>query len=810
MLTDLYKIFGKVVAGKQKIAEKEYPVSEFLPFKCHWNSNTVLTKKDEMLQVIKIGGYSFETADDEDVDSRKNMLNMLLKGMSAGGFSIYCHIIRRKTNIFGDDSPPIDPNIRISSSFTSYIDQEWRKKYARKKAFVNDLYLTVMKQSDTKGAAVVGHLYKRLLGAADKKAWEEGMRDSYDELEEITNRILSTLRDYDPILLGARETPNGTYCDICEFLAKILNCGFSSPFLLPKNTTIDKYLANSRLYFGSKSIECRTANESRYAAILSVREYGPYTNAGMLDSFLQMPFELVISQSFSFTNRQVAISKMQLQQNRMIQSEDKAVSQVAEISQALDMAMSGDIAFGDHHITVLVTANDPKVLETVVSNATTELMNTGVQAVREKINLEPAFWAQFPGNGSFIARKATINTLNLACFSSFHNYPTGKATGNHWGSSVTVFDTTSGTPYHFNFHLRDVGHTLIIGPTGAGKTVLMNFLCAMAQKFKCRMFFFDKDRGAEIFIRALGGNYTIVDPGKPCNFNPFSLENTGQNRTFLLDWLKTLVTVNKEPLTAENIMSLTSAIEGNFKLAPEDRKLSNIVPFLGIEGAGSLATRIAMWHSKGSHARVFDNDVDNINLNNNRVFGFEMAELLKDTICLAPVLLYIFHRINISLDGSPTMIVLDEAWALIDNPVFGPKIKDWLKVLRKLNTFVIFATQSVEDASKSAISDTLIQQTATQIFLPNLKATDVYRTAFMLSKREYLLIKNTDPGSRFFLIKQGINAVVARIDLAGMTNIINVLSGRAETVILLDKIRKEFGEDPVNWLPVFYERVKKL
>ena len=108
-----------------------------------------------------------------------------------------------------------------------------------------------------------------------------------------------------------------------------------------------------------------------------------------------------------------------------------------------------------------------------------------------------------------------------------------------------------------------------------------------------------------------------------------------------------------------------------------------------------------------------------------RVFGFEMAELLKDPVALSPVLLYIFHRINISLDGSRTMIVLDEAWALIDNPVFAPKIKDWLKVLRKLNTFVIFATQSVEDATKSQISDTLIQQTSTQIFLPNLKATDI-------------------------------------------------------------------------------------
>jgi type IV secretion system protein VirB4 len=156
------------------------------------------------------------------------------------------------------------------------------------------------------------------------------------------------------------------------------------------------------------------------------------------------------------------------------------------------------------------------------------------------------------------------------------------------------------------------------------------------------------------------------------------------------------------------------------------------------------------------------------------------------------------------------MIVLDEAWALIDNPVFAPKIKDWLKVLRKLNTFVIFATQSVEDATKSQISDTLIQQTATQIFLPNLKATDVYRSAFMLSQREFLLIKTTDPSSRYFLIKQGTNAVIAKINLSGMDNIINVLSARAETIVVLDKIIKKHGDDPKKWLPVFYEEVKAL
>jgi type IV secretion system protein VirB4 len=156
------------------------------------------------------------------------------------------------------------------------------------------------------------------------------------------------------------------------------------------------------------------------------------------------------------------------------------------------------------------------------------------------------------------------------------------------------------------------------------------------------------------------------------------------------------------------------------------------------------------------------------------------------------------------------MIVLDEAWALIDNPVFAPKIKDWLKVLRKLNTFVIFATQSVEDAAKSRISDTLIQQTATQIFLPNLKATDVYKTAFMLSQREYSLIKTLDPGSRYFLIKQGTNAVIARVNLSGMNNIVNVLSGRTDTILLVQKLRAEYGESPTDWLPIFYEKIKAL
>lgn len=792
-------------AERQYVARNEYPVSGFIPYVAHFNSSTVITKSNQLIQVIKVGGFSFETADDEDLDIKKSIRNLLFKGMGTANLGLYFHIIRKKQQAYPDDYSSAD----MPDGFASYLDSKWFAKYKNKNAFSNELYVSVVMEVGGSTTAA-GGLLSRISGGQPEEARKASFWEAYEQLEEAVGRVVNTLREYTTKLLGIEVVNGKTYSELAEFFARITNCGSSNRILYtPYN--MGAMLSNRRLYFGKRAIEAKCPDgSSQFAGIISVKEYGPKTWAGMLDSFLKMPYEFVISQSFTFTNKQAAMNRMQLQQNRMIQSGDKGVSQIAEISEALDKAMGGEIAFGKHHLTVMCFAETLKELEGILSMTAVDLTNTGGIGVREYTNMEPAFWAQLPGNFDFIVRSATINTLNLASLNSFHNYPTGQAKNNHWGDAVSVLDTTSGTPYYFNFHLRDVGHTTIIGPTGAGKTVMMNFLCAQAQKFKCRLFFFDKDRGAEIFIRALNGHYTIIDPGKKCGFNPLQLPDDGGNRSFLLDWLKQLVSVNGEIVTAEDASLLSSALAGNYKLDRKDRKLSNIAPFLGLEGPGTLAGRISMWHGKGSHASVFDNDTDVIDFGISSIFGFEMGELLKDKSSLGPVLSYVFHRINISLDGTPSMIVLDEAWALIDNPIFAPRIKDWLKVLRKLNTFVVFATQSVEDASKSAISDTLIQQTATQIFLPNLKATAAYRTSFMLSEREFQLIKTTDPGSRFFLIKQGNDAVIAKIDLSGMDEIVNVLSGRADTVLVLDEIRKEVGNDPNIWLPKFSQRLKEL
>ncbi len=783
--------------AKEKITKGEISAAHFIPYKCHWNSDTILTHKEELIRVVKIKGFAFETADDIDIDLKKAARNNLLKGMASGNFSLYFHTVRRKEKGFPDGEMP--------DKFSTRVNEEWGRKHSDTKSFINEHYLTIIRGPDTSGAAVLEHIAKKLQHRADKTSWENYMREAYDELDEMTERVLNGFGNYGPRVLGLSETEDGITSEILEFLSRLVNCGYSQPINIPINE-ISHHLPISRLYFGNKSIEVHNPTTVKYAGIVAIKEYRPSTHAGVFDVFMQTPFEMIISQSFSFINRMVAISSMQLQQRRLVQSEDVAVSQIQEIDSALDSAMSGEFAFGNHHMTVLCIEESPKALESALSVAVVELSNVGITAVREKINLEPAFWAQLPGNSEFMARRSTVNTFNIAAFASFHNYPSGKRKKNHWGDAVTVLNTVSGTPYFFSFHVRDVGHSMIIGPTGAGKTVLLNFLCAQAQKFRCRLFFFDKDRGAEIFIRAIRGRYMIPEASKPSGFNPFQLEDTAENRSFLIEFMKALVMVGDAPLPAHEIERINEAVKGNYKLPKEQRRLRNIAPFMGLGGPGTLAGRLAMWHSSGSHAKLFDNSEDMIDFTSARSFGIEMASILQDKASIGPVLLYLFHRIQSSLDGSPTMIVLDEAWALIGNPVFAPKIKDWLKVLRKLNTFVVFATQSVEDAAKSSISDTLVQQTATQIFLPNLKATTLYREVFMLTEREFTLVKTTDPSTRFFLVKQDNDGVIARIDLGGMDDVIRVLSARVDTVILLDEIIEEVGEDPDDWLPIYYER----
>lgn len=794
-------MFSQLLPKYHKVQKKEVGASSFIPYLCHFNDSTILTKKQDLVSFIRIEGFAFEAADDVEIDAKKEMRNNLFKSLASGNISIFVHTIRRKHSSY--------PKGEFDNKFAKFLNQQWEEKHAPEYIFINEHYISVVRKN-SKLSNALSNIASQFNKDEDASDESQALSDAYAELSENVDKILQSFNGYNASVLKVKKEGNAYYCEMLEFLGLLTNGLQKQKYLLPK-TTIDRYLQTSRIYISRKTIECHTATDVKYMGVVSLKNYRPSTYAGLLDAFLTLPFELVISQSFNYFDKSSSIGKMQLQQRRLIQAQDPSFSQISEITKALDDAMAGRYSFGNHHLSVVCIGDSKKSLDKNCSSVSVALTNIGIINVRETVNMEACFWGQFPSNESMLIRKATIHTLNLAGFASMHNFPLGRISGNHWGDAVTVFNTISGTPFFFNFHVRDVGHTMIIGPTGAGKTVLMNFLCSQAQKFRPRMFFFDKDHGAEIFIRALGGNYSVLDPSQSSSFNPLHLEDNSSNRSFLFEWFSMLITGNEmRQITPEESATIAQAVDGIYRLPKSQRVFHNVASFFGTEFIGSIASKLSKWHGDGAKANIFDNENDNINFSDGNIFGFEMGPILQDPVALPPTLNYLFHRIQSSLDGTPTIVVLDEAWALIDNPVFAPKIKDWLKVMRKLNAMVIFATQSVEDATKSSISDTLVQQTATQIFLPNMRATETYQKMFMLSDKELDLVKSIDPSSRFFLIKQETKTAIARIDLSGMMDAIHILSGRAESVELLHQIIKDCGENPEDWIPIFLEKVYRL
>jgi type IV secretion system protein VirB4 len=488
----------------------------------------------------------------------------------------------------------------------------------------------------------------------------------------------------------------------------------------------------------------------------------------------------------------------------MRSAEDEALSLRAELTDAKDDVAAGRASFGEHHMTIAVRGGSLEQIDEGVAEIQAALADLGILSVREDIALEPAFWAQFPGNLKYVARRGVVSTSNFAGFASCHNFALGRPSGNHWGEAVTLLETTAAGPYFFNFHQSDLGNFTVIGPSGSGKTVVLNFLLAQARKFHPRIIFFDKDRGAELFIRAIGGRYDVLRPGIASGLNPLQLPDTPSNRQFVIGWLQVLA----GGADGDELARIKDAVDANYEQPSEHQRLRYIVElFRGGHRPHSkdLWSRLRPWWGEGERAWLFDNENDLTDLTADSV-GFDMTQILDDPVVRTPAMMYLFHRVEERLDGKPAIIVVDEGWKALDDDVFVRRIKDWEKTIRKRNGVVGFATQSAQDALESKIASAIIEQAATQIFMSNPKAQATeYIDGFGLSEHELELVRTIPDSAHCFLIKHGNDSVVARLNLSGEKDLLTVLSGRERTVRLLDQIRIETGDDPADWLPRLLE-----
>ena len=778
-------------------AAREQPAGARLPYARHVDDATLETRDGRLVQIIHLKGFPFETADTEELNYRKGVRETMLRGVANSRFALYHHIVRREVQPqLGGEFP--DP-------FSRDLDAAWRARLDTRRLYVNDLFLTLVRWPLQGRAGLVTQAARWVGGGAARQEGQAARLRDLGALNAGRDTLLAALAPYGARLLTAYEGPQGQCSEPCEFLSLLYN-GETRPVRLP-NADLGRYLPYRRISFGADAIELAAAGrlERQFAAMVSVKDYPGHTSPGMLDDLLRLPAEMVLTESFGFVDRQMTLDRMNLALRRMRAADDEALSLRRDLGAAKDDVAAGRAAFGEHHLTVMVKAQDLEALNLAAADVTSAFTELGVIAVREDVNLEPAFWAQFPGNFKDIARRALVSSSNFAALASCHNFPVGERADNHWGPAVAVLETTSAGPYYFNFHKGDLGNFTVIGPSGSGKTVVLGFLLAQAQKIGPRTLYFDKDRGAEIFLRAIGGRYDVLRPGAPTGLNPLRLPDDPANRRFLADWVGKLVTADSaERLGPEDIARIADAVDATYAQAPAFRRLRYFAElFRGSRRptAVDLAARLAPWHGSGDYAWLFDNEADELDLDQ-RTLGFDMTQVLDDPTARTPAMMYLFHRVEQRLDGEPTIIVIDEGWKALDDEVFVSRIKDWEKTIRKRNGIVGFCTQSAQDALGSRISSAIIEQAATQIFMVNPKArAEDYCAGFGLTEHEFDLVRTLPDTAHCFLIKHGNDSVVARLNLSGMPDLLTVLSGRERSVRRLDALRETYGDAPADWLP---------
>jgi type IV secretion system protein VirB4 len=792
-----------------------------IPYTSHVTEQIVKTYNGYVM-AFKLSGIGFENADDDQLNNWHERLNVFYRNISKPNISIWQTVVRHRENTY--------PDGQFEPGFAHDLNEKYRQRIAQETLMVNDIYVAIVYRPQP---GKIGKTAMSFLRRLNNDALRQEQEEALEECQKLQQHVSASLSRYDPEPLGIYKQGAHSFSSLLEYFGLLIN-GEWQRVPLPRSP-LNEVLATTRLLFGSEAMEYRTTTETRVAAFLGIKEYPTPSIVGMFNPLMSVPFSFVLTQSFTFINKATAQNLLGHQYNRMVNVGDLAISQSEELKTALDQLSSNEFVMGDHHFSLQVQADifegvkeaeslaRLRELNNNVALAKTILGDTGMTVAREDLAIEAAFWAQLPGNFAMRPRLSPITSRNFSAMAPFHNFPVGRANGNHWGDAMAVLVSNAKSNYYFSLHAsdpkdptggskKDVGHTSIYGQVGSGKTVLIGFLVCMNRKLDVTQVIFDKDYGLEILIRALGGCYLAIQNKKKTGFNPLQLDPTPGNTEFMSQWLQQLAKNPNRPLTVRESKDLEKSLQGTLALEQKYRRLSRLIEFLDKRDPEGLHARLSKWceDTGGEYAWVFDNERDSVTgiMGKNATIGFDVTDFIDNQTTCTPITLYLFHLTKGLMDGRRLICWMDEFWKLLGDPTFQDFAKDGLKTARKKNGAFAFATQSVGDGLDSPIARDIVEQTATKIFFPNGEARpEEYIDVLGLSEREYLLIKQElEPGSRQFLVKQGNSSVVCELDLKGFDFELDVISGRSHNVEIVRNIIAQVGDNPADWLPIFQQQ----
>lgn len=766
----------------------------------------VLNKNGSYQKTFKYRGFDLISYTEEQIKNLVERSNNLMKRIEEN-WTIHIEVRRKKAKKY------IESNFQYLAG--KIIEEERKEHFIGNNAeyYINEYYvtLTYLIPRDIENKMSEFFIEKRL---------EEVITDtSLEDFIKSFNRFFNLFKE---IFLEAEElTPEETinYLHSCVS-EKDQNVKIQKvPFAL------NNYLCDTPLLRNLSDLKLGKT----YVKAITIIDIPNFTEPCILDELNNLPFEYRWVTRFIFLSKQQALKKMEKKYRATLQGKLSfvtrifnelsgrdpeagkinfdAVRRADEIDAQMTLTQGDYLSQGLYNSTIFLSSEKKSDLDKKVEYLEKVLENKGFILINETVNCKEAFLGSIPGNIFSNQREPLLNTLQFVHLFPITSIWNGEYINKHLKAPALLFTETDNTnPFLLNLHIGDVGHTAIVGPTGSGKSVFLAMLYTQFVKYdKARVFIFDKGASSKVATYANGGIF--YDLGiDDISFQPLKglgklddRELTAEEEEkekirrnieleWAFDWILDIFSAENKTLTPSQKDKIWSALELVANSEVEYRTLTTFSTFLADP---ELKEAISPYLITGPLGKYFDSNRENLQDSNWNVF--EMNQILNNKKALVPLLMYLFHKIEIQLNGDPTLLILDECWAFFDNPVFADKIREWLKVLRRKNTSVVFATQELGDILNSPLFTAVNDACKTKIFLanPNAKTETYIETykKFSLNEEEIDLIANATEKKDYFI--KTSTGYARKFSLAlGKKTLKLVASSRAEELAEADDIKR--------------------
>jgi len=723
-------------------------LADYLPWAALIAPGIVLNKDGSFQRTAVFRGPDLESSTDSELVAYTARLNNALRRLGTG-WALFIEAERRPVADY--------PYGGFPEALSWLVDEERRATFeAADGYFESRYYATLVYLPPEERAAKFSQW---ILEGGDQPSsvdWDEQLQRFITE----TDRFVGLLEGVMPEIAWADDE------EVLSYLHSTVSCKAHRIALPEVPFHLDALLTDSPLSCG---LSPRLGDE--HLRVITVRGFPASSWPGMLDELNAQGFAYRWVTRFIFLDKTQAEreltrlrrqwfakrkSILALLRETVFQQESTLVdtdadNKAGDADAALQELGSDAVSFGYATATIVVRDADASRADEKLKAIERIVQGRGFVTIRESFNAVEAWLSSIPGNVYANVRQPLISTLNLAHLMPMSAVWAGQAANTHLDGPPLLIARTAGvTPFRWVTHIGDVGHTLIVGPTGAGKSVLLSVMAMQFRRYeKSRVIFFDKGGSARATVLGLQGGYQDLGEEGAIALQPLAQIDDLAERAWAAEWIAGLLAHEHVELTPEVKDAVWSALNSLASAPAEQRTLTGLSVLLQ---SNALRQALQPYTLNGPLGRLLDADHESVSLID--VQGFEMESLMQGKSAVLPVLLYLFHRLEDRFDGSPTLLILDEAWVFLDDALFAARVREWLKTLRKRNVAVVFATQSLADIQRSAIAPALIESCPSRIFLPSPQAMEpqlreVYKS-FGLNERQLQWIASAVPKREYY------------------------------------------------------------